>query len=64
MALEQIFRIIRGQYTYYRLIIKQEQLEISTVSPDLQVIEYAKKWLNRRSQRKSYNWDKFKRVLE
>jgi len=29
-----------------------------------QVIEYAKKWLNRRSQRKSYNWDKFKRVLE
>lgn len=29
-----------------------------------QVIEYTKKWLNRRSQRKSYNWDKFKRVLE
>lgn len=29
-----------------------------------QVIEYAKKWLNRRSQRKSYNWDKFKRVFE
>jgi RNA-directed DNA polymerase len=27
-------------------------------------IEYAKKWLNRRSQRKSYTWDKFKRVLE
>lgn len=29
-----------------------------------QVIKYAYKWLNRRSQRKSYNWDKFKRVLE
>jgi group II intron reverse transcriptase/maturase len=28
------------------------------------VIGYAKKWLNRRSQRKSYNWDQFKRVLE
>jgi hypothetical protein len=28
------------------------------------VIGYAKKWLNRRSQRRSYNWDKFKRVLE
>jgi len=29
-----------------------------------QVIEYTKKWLNRRSQRKSYNWEKFKRVIE
>ena len=28
------------------------------------VIEYTKKWLNRRSQRKSYNWEKFKRVME
>ena len=29
-----------------------------------QVIKYTKKWLNRRSQRRSYNWEKFKRVLE
>jgi RNA-directed DNA polymerase len=29
-----------------------------------QVVECAKKWLNRRSQRKSYTWEKFKRVLE
>ena len=29
-----------------------------------QVIEYAKKWLNRRSQRKSYTWEKFKQMLE
>jgi group II intron reverse transcriptase/maturase len=29
-----------------------------------QVLWYAKKWLNRRSQRKSYTWEKFKRVLE
>jgi hypothetical protein len=29
-----------------------------------EVIKYTKKWLNRRSQRKSYNWEKFKRVLE
>lgn len=29
-----------------------------------EVIRYAKKWLDRRSQRKSYNWDQFKRVLE
>ncbi len=29
-----------------------------------QTIEYAKKWLNRRSQRKSYTWEKFKRALE
>jgi group II intron reverse transcriptase/maturase len=28
------------------------------------VIEYAKKWLNRRSQRNSYTWEKFKRILE
>lgn len=28
------------------------------------VIEDTKKWLNRRSQRKSYNWEKFSRVLE
>jgi RNA-directed DNA polymerase len=29
-----------------------------------QVLESTKKWLNRRSERKSYNWDKFVRVLE
>jgi len=29
-----------------------------------EVIKDAKKWLNRRSQRKSYTWEKFKRVLE
>jgi len=29
-----------------------------------QTIKYAKKWLNRRSQRKSYTWEKFKRVIE
>ena len=29
-----------------------------------QVIEYEKKWLDRRSQRKSYTWEKYKRVLE
>ena len=28
------------------------------------VIKYTLKWLNRRSQRKSYSWDKFKRILE
>ena len=29
-----------------------------------EVIKYTKKWLNRGGQRKSYNWEKFKRVLE
>jgi RNA-directed DNA polymerase len=29
-----------------------------------QTVKYAKKWLNRRSQRKSYTWEKFKRMLE
>ncbi|MFH1981941.1 MAG: group II intron reverse transcriptase/maturase [Pseudomonadota bacterium] len=28
------------------------------------VIELAKKWLNRRSQRKSYNWEQFNRIIE
>jgi len=29
-----------------------------------QVIKYTKKWLNRRSQRKSYTWEKLKRAPE
>jgi hypothetical protein len=29
-----------------------------------QVLEYTKKWLNRRSQRKSYTWEKFTQLLE
>ena len=51
---------LRGHYNYYYVRGNSR----SVWSFYSQVIKYAFKWLNRRSQRKSYNWDKFKRILE
>jgi group II intron reverse transcriptase/maturase len=60
----QFFQMLKrkliGHYNYY-YVRGNSRAVWSFYS---QVIAYAKKWLNRRSQRKSYNWDKFKRVLE
>jgi RNA-directed DNA polymerase len=57
---QSLKRKLIGHYNYY-YVRGNSRAVWSFYS---QVIEYAKKWLNRRSQRKSYNWDKFKRVLE
>jgi len=61
---KQFFALLKskliGHYNYYYVRGNSR----SVWSFYSQVIKDAKKWLNRRSQRKSYNWDKFKRVLE
>ena len=51
---------LTGHYNYYYVRGNSR----SVWSYYSEVIRYAKKWLNRRSQRKSYNWEEFKRVLE
>ncbi|MCP5008314.1 MAG: group II intron reverse transcriptase/maturase [Planctomycetes bacterium] len=61
---KQFFKTLKqkliGHYNYYYVRGNSR----SVWSFYGQVIELAKKWLNRRSQRKSYTWEKFKRVLE
>jgi group II intron reverse transcriptase/maturase len=49
-----------GHYNYYYVAGNSR----SVWSFYSEVIWYAWKWLNRRSQRKSYTWARFKRVLE
>lgn len=51
---------LRGYYNYYGLIGNVERLK----SFYKQAISILYKWLNRRSQRKSFNWDEFKEVLK
>ena len=53
-------RKLTGHYNYY--YVRGNSRSVWTFYS--KVIEYAKKWLNRRSQRKSYTWEKFKRLLE
>jgi len=61
---KQFFKTLKsklvGHYNYYYVRGNSR----SVWSFYYEVISYAKKWLNRRSQRKSYTWEKFKRVLE
>jgi RNA-directed DNA polymerase len=61
---KQFFKILKsklvGHYNYFYVRGNAR----SVWSFYYQVIKYAKKWLNRRSQRKSYTWEKFKQVLE
>jgi len=60
---KQFFKTLKrkliGHYNYY--YVRGNSRSVWTFYS--KVIEYAKKWLNRRSQCKSYNWEKFKRVL-
>jgi len=60
----QFFRTLKsklvGYYNYYYVRGNSR----SVWSFYSEVIRYTKKWLDRRSQRRSYNWDKFKRVLD
>ena len=53
-------RKLQGHYNYYYIRGNSE----SVWSFYKIVIVYLHKWLNRRSQRKSYNWKKFKQLLE
>lgn len=61
---KQFFKTLKkkliGHYNYYYVRGNSR----SVWSFYSKVIKAAKKWLNRRSQRKSYNWEKFKRVLK
>jgi len=60
----QFFKALKqkltGHYNYYYVNGNSR----SVWSYYGQVLEYAKKWLNRRSQRKSYTWEKFTQLLE
>ena len=51
---------LRGYYNYYGVIDNSKSLW--TFFQQLERILF--KWLNRRSQRRSYNWDGFKAMLE
>jgi len=53
-------RKLQGHYNYYYIRGNSR----SVWSFYEQVKFYVHKWLNRRSQRKSYNWEKFKLLLE
>lgn len=61
---KQFFKTLKqkltGHYNYY--YVRGNSRSVWSFYGE--VIEYAKKWLNRRSQRKSYTWEKFKRLLE
>ena len=57
---ETLKQMLTGHYNYY-YVRGNSRAVWSFYS---QVIELAKRWLNRRSQRNSYTWEKFKRVLE
>jgi len=57
---QSLKRKLIGHYNYYYVRGNSR----SVWSFYSQVIRYAKKWLDRRSQRKSYNWKKFMRALE
>ncbi|HUT84355.1 MAG TPA: hypothetical protein VMX95_06880 [Thermodesulfobacteriota bacterium] len=50
---------LRGYYNYYGLIGNYKSLDEFFY----QVRKILFKWLNRRSQKRSYNWGKFKRML-
>ena len=61
---KQFFKTLKqkliGHYNYYYVRGNSR----AVWSFYFEVIKDAKKWLNRRSQRKSYTWPKFKRALE
>ncbi|SFM13658.1 group II intron maturase-specific domain-containing protein, partial [Halanaerobium salsuginis] len=50
---------LRGYYNYYGLIGNYDSLE-EFFNISLKILY---KWLNRRSQRKSMNWDKFEEII-
>jgi len=57
MILSSLRRRLRGYWNYY-CVIANDQM---TWRYMMAVTELVFKWLNRRSQRKSYTWDKFQR---
>ncbi|MEW6737793.1 MAG: group II intron maturase-specific domain-containing protein, partial [Acidobacteriota bacterium] len=64
MKLNQFFKQLnaklRGYYNYYRIIGNSLSLQYFFY----QVTLLLKKWLNRRSQKSSYNWLGFKDMLQ
>lgn len=53
-------RKVQGHYNYFKAIGNSRSLWVF----HKEVVKLLYKWLNRRSQRRSLNWDKLKRVLE
>ena len=53
-------RKLRGHYNYYYMRGNSRSVWVFYK----EVLRTVWKWLNRRSQRKSCNWEKFKRMLE
>jgi RNA-directed DNA polymerase len=53
-------RKLRGHYNYYYMRGNSRSVWIFYK----EVLKTVQKWLNRRSQRKSCNWEKFKRMME
>lgn len=65
LSTKEIWNIVasklRGHYNYYGIQYNGERLYLLYYH---QVIRSLFKWLNRRSQRKSFTWEKFKRKLQ
>lgn len=64
IPLKQIMKIaatkVRGHVQYYGISFNLEMVEIFVDK----ITRILFKWLNRRSQRKSFNWDKFRQYLD
>ena len=58
--IDKINQKLRGYYNYYA--VTDNLKNVSTFR--YQVVRLLFKWLNRRSQRKSYKWDKFNELLK
>ena len=52
-------RKLTGYYNYYGVVCKYRSVSLFYY----RAMSILRKWLNRRSQRQSYNWEKFKQVL-
>lgn len=60
LVLDRFCRSLNGYYNYY--CITDNIPHVSNFNHKIRSILY--KWLNRRSQRKSFNWDKFQLLLD
>jgi group II intron reverse transcriptase/maturase len=63
LALSEIMKTLKrkltGYYNYYGVVCNYRSVSLFYY----RAMSILRKWLNRRSQRQSYNWEKFKQVL-
>lgn len=58
--INKINRSLRGYYNYYAVTDNLDYVSLFRYN----IVRLLFKWLNRRSQRKSYNWDEFNELLK